>query len=338
MDASLRVENLAPSPATLATRAVRDRGRRPARRDGNDDRSRAAHRQPHRRPGRLRRHHRPRGRVGPDRDASTATQTTTITLTAPTDLALFTGQRHRSCCRARAPTPRSRPRRPDVDADLSTSVGADGDRHLHLRVRHPSARPAHDRVVPARLHRRPQPRHHLHRGGGRRHGVPARHAHQSPAAGAPCTSPWLGALGAGDDGLYSFSVRATDAAGNVGAASDAQLHPRPDGAPSTSVDVRAAAPRAERRTRRGRSRSRPAPPPAARSTVARPPPAARRSRRTSAPPPTAATPSPSSPSTPPATPARPCSTPTCSIGWPRLAPTITAPPTSPGNDPTPTWA
>ena len=117
----------------------------------------------------------------------------------------------------------------------------------------------------------------------------------------------------------------------------AKLHPRPDGAPSTSVDVRAAAARAERapdvgvhdRDRRHRPLlARLVGPHRLQLTVRAGPQRRRRwqphllrlrrrRRRQHR--------------------DRPCSTPTCSIGLPLLAPTITTPPASPGNDPTPSW-
>ena len=160
-------------------------------------------------------------------------------------------------------------------------------------------------VVPAGLHRRPQPRHHLHRRGGRHHRVPARHAHQRRHLGAP--APARGS--------------ATSAPATTASTRSACGPPTP---PATSA-------RRAARSLHPRPRSRPLqpvltfePPPlgqsahptwaftietgaTARCSLDGAPrrPAARRSRPTSAPPPTAATPSPSSPSTRPATPARP---------------------------------
>ena len=154
----------------------------------------------------------------------TATQTTTITLTAPTDLALFTGSG--SIVLPSSGTDTSIPPAPPVDVDLSTSVGAEVTvTYTYVSDTRPPDPPT---IVssPPTFTADPNPVITFTAEPG---AITECLLATPTSAGSwgTCTSPWLGALGAGDDGLYTFSVRATDAAGNVGAGE------HPNASPST---------------------------------------------------------------------------------------------------------
>jgi large repetitive protein len=145
----------------------------------------------------------------------TASLTSTTTLTAPTDLTLFTGSG--SIVLPSNGTGTSvPPGTSDVDVDLSTSVGAEVTVvYTYVSDTRPPDPPTILSSPPAYT-ANPAPVITFSAETGAMTECRLTRPTES-GSWAACTSPWLGNLGSSDDGLYTFGVRATDAAGNVSA-------------------------------------------------------------------------------------------------------------------------
>ena len=248
-----------PAAASLTTRLVRDRHRRPARRRRDDDRhgpARSVTRTDDL--AAFDGDHRPRRCLRADRQRRRRRQTTDRHAHRARRPDALHRHRHRSCCRAPG-TDTSIPPAPARCRRRAQHLGRRRrDRHLHLRVRHPAARPAHHR----RRRRPPSPPTPTPSSPSPPRPAPPPSA-GSPRPPAPAPGPRARArgsahLGAGDDGLSTFSVRATDAAGNVGDGQPPAASPSTGSRPRQPVlTFDAAGPRPERPPDVGLHRSRP---------------------------------------------------------------------------------
>lgn len=151
----------------------------------------------------------------------TANQATTATLSDPADLTLFTGTGSITLPTAGTGTSIV-PGGVDVDADVNTSVGASVTvTYTYVSDTRPPDPPTILSSPPA-FTADPDP---LVTFSAEpvattecRLATPS-----SPGSWTACSSPWVGHLGPGDDGLSTFSVRAIDAAGNVGVTATASF-------------------------------------------------------------------------------------------------------------------
>ena len=279
------------------------------------------------------------GAVGSDRDRRRRTSATDHhPHRRPPTSTLLHRPRHDRPAERRQRHVRSRRASPTSTPTSDTSVGATVTvTYTYVSDNRPPDAAHHPRR-PAGLHRRPQPR------SSPSPPSPA----PPPSAGSPRPSSdrYVGALHepldpatspGTDDGLYTFSVRATDAAGNVGHRRRRGPSPSTASPPSTRLDVRAAGPRPAARTPTWAFTIEPGATArcsldgvragAVHLAVHRRP----RHGRPTAPTPSRCVAVDAAGNAGPAD----RSTPTRSTARRPLAPTITAPPASPGNDPTP---